>query len=46
MSTRSPQHGACFGFYWDTDEDERERVYAQADALISAAIRDLASSPG
>ena len=37
--TSSPQHGAYFGFYWQTSDAERAEVYAQVDALISAAIK-------
>jgi len=37
MNNRSSQHGAHFGFYWDTDETERKEIYDQADALITAA---------
>lgn len=39
MTNRSSQHGANFSFYWKTDDAERAEVYAQADALISAAIK-------
>ena len=39
MNSRSSQHGAYFGFYWQTKEAERQAVYAEADALSSAAIK-------
>lgn len=38
MNSRS-EHGAYFGFYWNTDEAERKETYAEADALIAAAIK-------
>lgn len=38
MNSRS-EHGAYFGFYWDTDEVERKDVYDVADRLIAAAIK-------
>ncbi len=39
MSNTSSQHGIYFGFYWQTHEAERAETYAEADALVSAAIK-------
>ena len=40
MQTRSTSaSGAYFGFFWNTDMAERQDIYAQADALIDAAVK-------